>query len=421
MKNILSAFILSSILFIAACNKYEFDSPPIRNIPVGNILTLGDLREMHNGQTIRFTGDTSVFAVITMDERSGNLYKNVYAEDATGAINIRLLSSGGVYEGDSVRLYLKGCYLSVFNGVLQLDSVNIDNNIIKQAVGKFRQPTTVTIDQINSEPGWQSKLVKIENVQFASADANKPWADAPNLASVNRTLTDCDGNTIIVRTSGYAGFAAQNTPGGNGSIIAIAGEFGTTKQLYVRTPTEATLTNDRCGATGAVQTLQESFDNVGNNTDYVSNLFENRGIIGSRVWRGRIFDADKYITAGAFGSFDASNESWLITVPIINSPTKKLSFRSAQAFWTHQGLTVMISTNYEAGGDPNAATWLPITANLANATNSNYQWVTSGVIELAGYLPQGYEGNFYIGFRYQGNAGGGLTGTSALDDILITD
>jgi hypothetical protein len=215
-----------SIFFIAvammSCKK-EFDSPPPRNIPAGSTLTIADLRALYTGTAIRFSNNETVFATVTADEVSGNLYKNVYIQDPTGAINMRLMTSGGLYTGDSLRINLSGTVLSSYNGMLQLDSVDADNNIVKQATGRFIQPEVVTLDMLNGN--YQSKLVRINNVQFIAADTASTYADAINQSSQNRTIADCSANIMIVRTSGYANFAGSPVPNGNGSITAIVGSI----------------------------------------------------------------------------------------------------------------------------------------------------------------------------------------------------
>ena len=420
INHVFKISLASVILIIGACKK-EYDTPPSRTIPVGNVLNIQELKDIYVNQNVRINGDSSVYAVVTMDERSGNLYRNVYIEDATGAINLRLKTSGSLYEGDSIRIYLKGTTISKFNGMFQLDSVDTDLNIIKQGVGRFVTPLDIDITQINSS--LQARLVRVNNVQFNNTDQNQPYADAINQATINRTIEDCNGNSTIVRTSGYAGFAADRTPTGRGSIIAIIGEFNGTMQLYVRRPSEVIMNGERCGGGGggAIDVLQENFNGASDNTNFSAFGWTNFATAGSRVWRGRIFNEDKYLQANSFQSTDPTSESWLITPEMIFSPTKKLSFKSAVAFYTHNALSVWISSNYITGANPTSANWIPITATLAGQSSGNYNWINSGTIELAGYLPQGYEGNFHVAFRYNGSGPNNQTGTSTVDDIFITN
>jgi hypothetical protein len=416
------AILLTIALGFSACKK-EYDTPPIKEIPVGSIKTFGDLKAMYNGTAIKFTEDYSVFGVVSMDESTGNLYKNIYVQDNEHGFNVRLTTGGGVYQGDSIRIYLKGVILSQYNGQFQLDSVDVDKNIIKQKTNVPITPVTVSINELGTV--HHSRLVRIENVEFQASELGKTYADAVNQSSQNRTIRDCNGNSIIVRTSGYANFANTTIPYGNGSIIAVMSDFNGTKQLYVRRPSEVQFTNLRCdGSTGTCEnqaSVTENFDFAVNNNDFSATCWTNKAVSGSRLWQEKIFNSDKYVQASAFSSTDASNVFWLISPPVQASASKKLSFSTAKAFYTHDGLEVFISTNYD-GANITAATWIPLTGlTIAGSTVADNTFIPSGEISLANFLPANYTGKVYVGFRYTGNAGAGQTGTFRIDNIVIND
>jgi len=117
--------------FFVACER-EFDIPPITEITTGQIISLEELRAMHSGSDLTITDTLSVYAVVTMDETSGNLYKEAYVQDGTASMNLRFTSSSGLYEGDSIRIDLQGTTLKRYNQMLQLDSLDADLNIFKQ-------------------------------------------------------------------------------------------------------------------------------------------------------------------------------------------------------------------------------------------------------------------------------------------------
>ncbi|MEN9302260.1 MAG: hypothetical protein RL264_689 [Bacteroidota bacterium] len=415
-----------SIAFLAAvetsCVKRKFDEPPVNEIPVGNVKTIAQMKDTFTSNPIKFTSDISVYGVVTMDDRDGNIYKNAYIQDGTGGIVIRTLSSGGLYEGDSVRLYLKGTVLSMYGGVLQLDSVNVEKNIIKQATKKTVTPEVVTISQLNNSSNYNSKLIKLENVEFVASDLNKTWADAVGLSSANRTLTDCDGNTIIVRSSGYAKYAGNVLPSGNGSIVAIASEYNGTKQLYLREYSEVNMTGTRCTGVATlcdpVASVSENFTTASNNVDLQLSCWANIASIGSRLWRGRSgTDANgTHIQATAFGSSEQS-KTFLISPVIAATGTNSLSFDSQVSFYTHEAMTVYISMNYD-GTNLTTATWIPVSATIAGSSSGS-SWVNSGVLPLFGYMPQGYTGSFVIAFVYEGNGATGQTTSFRLDNINI--
>ncbi len=234
-------FILVPVLF-TSCEE-DFDHPPKKEINLDAIMTLGEIRDLYEGEAIELNGESNVFVVINMDESSGNIYRSLFVQDSTAAINIRLTSTSFFQEGDSVRISLDGTILDSYNGMLQLDNVDPDINIIKQASGKHLTPELVTIADITPEK--QGQLIKIENIQFASDDAGVTYANAAAQQSLNRTLMDPEGNTIIVRTSGFADFADELTPEGSGSLIAIVSQFFDDMQLFIRDTDEVIMEDER--------------------------------------------------------------------------------------------------------------------------------------------------------------------------------
>lgn len=412
-KKLISLLLLAgTTLFISSCNK-EFDEPPIKTIPEGNRITIADLKAMYQGTPIKITDELSMFAVVTMDEQSGNIYKEAYIQDETGAINLRLLSSGGLYQGDSVRVFLKGTVLSTYNQMMQLDSVDVDNNIIKQATKKDRQPDVYTdISQVTT--GHQAKLVKIENVQFVSSELGNTYADGINLMSQSRTLEDSLGNTIIVRTSGYANFANNTLPEGSGSIIAIVSQFNSTLQLLIRNPSEVVFNNPRFGTTPPPpgNSLTKNFQDQ----SITSGGWTTQLVTGTYNWTtsdqgspGNFYAKMSNYT----GSANVASEAWLISpaVDLSTSTNSTLNFRNAYKY-VGDPLEVYVSTNYDGISAPSTATWTQLGVNLSTG---NFSWEFGGPVSLNTYI-----GNnaVYIAFKYTGTNSSGSTWE--VDDIVIT-
>jgi hypothetical protein len=315
--------------------------------------------------------------------------------------------------------------------MLQLDSVDVDNNVVKQATLVPKAPATVTIPQLST---MQGMLVRLENVEFVDSDLGLTYANAVAQQTQNRTLRDCNGSTVLVRTSGFADFAAQQLPSGNGSFVAVVGQFNNDMQLFIRNINEVQLNGPRCDGGGGgdceydvdpVQGFTQDFSDVLlDNVDYVNPDWLNLNVQGNRVWRGRIFQTtDKYLRATGFSGVGVSvppTEVWLVTPPVTVFGTPSLSFRSAMSNWTHtteDPFKVFLSTDF-GGCEVNDATWTEITGfNEPSSSNSNFQWVQSGAINLVPFLPPGYTGNFHVGFRYY--SVGTQTTTIDVDDISI--
>jgi len=261
-----SLVLVTIVLTMSSCIHDEFEEPPVTTIPEGTILTIQDLNSIYLSDSVaqgtyKFTEDYSVYATVTMDDKSGNIYKSAYVQDGTMAINLHLLSSGGLYEGDSIRIYLKGLTLGTYSEMLQLDSVHVDDNVVKVSTLKYIEPEVVTIDQIKTG-GYKGKLIKLENVQFVDGDLGSTYADEENLITEDRTIEDETGATMIVRTSGYASFAGTALPEGRGSLVAIAGIYNTTNQLYLRNTGEVIFDQRRFGDVDTL--VYYGFDDIEN-------------------------------------------------------------------------------------------------------------------------------------------------------------
>jgi Family of unknown function (DUF5689) len=399
---------LSVIALFAGCKK-DFDSPPRTILPVGSVMTIADLKAMWSSAPVHFPEAMSVYAVVNSDENDGNLYKQLYVQDATGGLCLRLLSSGGLYIGDSIRIYLPGTVLSPYNGLMQLDSVNVDVNVVKQATLRHISPIVTTIAQLDPV-AMQSMLIRLDDVEFTAADAvGSPWADAANQLSANRTLEDCNGNQVIVRTSGYANYAGQALPQGKGSFLGVLGVFGATLQLYARTVGEVTLNGPRC---------------AGQELPFFSKTF-NDANVNSGGW-SQWSDAAITWTTNTVGSNDGTayaqvknwngtanvpGQAWMISpaIDLTGSTAPVLSFLTG-CNYSGSLLQVLVSTNYTTG-DPNAATWTPLAPTLSPGT---WTWTPSGNMDLTAYNTSN---SVRIAFRYTGSNFDGRTWE--VDDIKI--
>lgn len=263
---------LFAVLAIAAmltgfwgCVDLEFDKPPVGDLPeLTPNATIADVKSKHTigSEASEITDDMVVAGIVVADDRSGNFYKNIVVQDATGGIAIRL-DAAGLYNdfptGSKVAVRCQGLYIGDYNGLYQLSGspdAEIEEVLIPQHVVRIvddgsyvLQPRVLRISDLASATTLDetlNTLVKFENVQFASADTALTYADAVNRFSVNRDVQDCDGETIILRSSGYADFAANITPSGSGTLLAIVSVFGTTRQLIIRDPSDVNFASARC-------------------------------------------------------------------------------------------------------------------------------------------------------------------------------
>lgn len=406
--------LLTTSIIISCSKKEEEEPPPDDNTDQGEILTIADIYQIYQdsivslgGSRYKFTDGYTLNAVVTMDDILGNIYKCAYIEDGTHAICIHLLSSGGLSVGDNVRILLKDAVLKNYYGILELDSVDI-SKISKVAVGQYKTPMKVSINELNanvSNPSYLCKLIKIDSVEFVNSNAT--WADAVNYLAVNQSIQDINKNEMTVRTRGYADFAGDSLPKGNGTIIAVFSPYNASPQLYVRDPDELSMTGPLL-----VQPdyLNKDFDD--------QNVFSGgwteqkvTGNVGWSIYAGT--DPAAKISNYSGGSIDC--ETWLISPSIDLSPSTLplLSFNNCSGY-SGAELELWISVNYIGTGLPSSATWTQLIFTLC-PQSPYWSWTSSGDIDLSAYK----YGNVYIAFRYTGTSTDGRTWE--LDDIVVRE
>lgn len=429
MKNLIKIFvIISMFIAIHACVDRDYDTPPEVIIPEGNVLTIGNLHQIiEDSISHTFVEDYSVYGVITADETSGNLYKSLFMESAEYGINLRLKFSASLIKvGDSIRIALNGLTVQSYNGTYQIGEIDPDMQIIKQEVGLDPEPEIVTISQLLSG-AYNCRLVKLENVQFEENALGETYADVVNQYNVNHDLTDCNGNSVIVRTSGFASFAGETVAEGNGTFIGISSEYNGDVQLTIRNLNEIELNGERCtngggggggGPVDPVTSFSLDFEQFANYDDVVVAGWVNFAEAGSRIWHTKEYSGNVYGQMNAYNSTDASNISWLVTPPIdfdVNA-NEILEFQNAVAFYTHESFNLYISFDFD-GENVLSANWTEITGfTKAGSSTDDYVWVDSGEIDLSSYSGIGH-----IAFKYNGDVDLGETGTFILDNIVLSN
>ncbi len=271
---------LCTLLFVGwGCVKREFDEPPVGGEPVDVVpnISIADLKALHvtpgGFDTIR--EDLIIGGVVVMDDRSGNYYKSLVIQDNSGGIEVRF-NDGFLYNqfpvGRQIFIYCKDLILTDYNNLVQLtgsvveeggvvDDVGLTEAQVRRKIVKGPMvgapaPKLKRLNELSSQD--VSTLIRLEGVQFIAADAGKIYADPITKNSINRTLMDCSGNKLVLRTSGYADFAGQLTPTGNGSIVGVLSVFGATLQLYIRDLRDIEMTGERCsGVGGQLMSIQD--------------------------------------------------------------------------------------------------------------------------------------------------------------------
>jgi len=225
-------------------------------------------------------------------------------------------------------------------------------------------------------------------------------------------------NPVMVRSSGYATFAADPIPDLNGTLTAVFTVYNGTSQLLIRDNYDVDMTAARCGGTPPPPPgggIFEDFSSLSDNVDIALSGWYNIAVAGNRVWRGDVFQTETYAQATAFSSGLPAMETWLITPAFDLTTVDTLTFNSAFAFFEHNGLSVWISTDF-TGSNMSTATWTQLTCTISTLPDGEFTWVPSGIVPLTSF-----SGTAHVGFKYVGNDVGASPQTTnwRVDDVII--
>lgn len=401
-----------AVFTLTACKK-EVDHPPLIVLNTSNVKTISEIIDLYVDEPVIITDTLSVFATVTMDETDGNIYKNIYIQDDSAAINLRMTASADFFVGDSLRVNLMGAVIDNYNGVMQISEVDPDTKIIKQIAGSFITPKQMSIADISFDN--VNQLVKLTDVQFGLGDLNGTYAISAGQSSKNITLEDCFGNSILLRTSGFSNFAGDSIAKGQGDIVVIVDRYNADLQLKIRAFSEINMTGVRCNGVSLVDgaVLNKNFDD----NSITSGGWMVQQVIGADTWETSTAGGapDPYVQISNYSGANNECENWLISPKIkFDGIMPTMSFDNDGNYSGPQ-LQLMVSSNYDGVGDPNNAAWLDITNTVTWDSNlTGWGFENTGDIDLNAFVGQ----SVYIAFKYTGSNSDGSTWE--VDEIIIT-
>jgi hypothetical protein len=233
---------------LLSCER-DFQAPPLTEpIYIGDEanITIAKLKTLYANITdpVLIDVDYIIRATVIANDISGNIYKQIYIQDETGGINMGVDQNSIFTEfrvGQEIYVHLKGLYMVMYGEQLQIGYGQTNANRIPWEIFNFyvhknkwpkaenAVPKTIKLSQLDQS--MVNTLVKLENVYFV--DGGKLPFSEPD-ATTNRILKDGDGNSIIVRNSNYADFAADILPEGGGTVIAVLSKYRADWQLFLR-------------------------------------------------------------------------------------------------------------------------------------------------------------------------------------------
>ena len=459
LKNIkLISFLFFLGIIVTSCVNDDDYNIPEMNIEEPNVNVNTDILSVKN----LFTGTVPVLieagegsevkmymsAYIVSSDETGNFYKSLVVQDraenptAGIAISTNATDMYTKFEpGRKIYFRVDGLYSGLYHGLPTL-GIREGNEIGRMSAQEFEErimrstesvelvPQVLTISQATTfaNPDQKYKhpyfntLVKLEGVQFPNGLMGQSYGNLNDTFSVNKMVEDCDGNSIPLRTSGFADFKNELLPSGNGSLTSVLSYYNSDFQLFVRGTDDLEMNGERCSnGSGDTLPFAQNFDGQAAGTGVVVSIegWTNVNVNGGqRVWEVREFDGNKYAQTSAFSSNENPYEVWMVTngvnLPSGSAPT--LTFGTKDGFYNGDALAVKISTNFT--GNVNTATWTTLNATFSSGHANGYgdTFVSSGDIDLSAYAGQ----VVYIAFQYVGSTNG-VTSTYQIDNISIME
>ncbi|MEN7551808.1 endonuclease [Rapidithrix thailandica] len=421
------------LIFSVSCVDNDFQAPDeikLEPLPSNTAtISIADLKALHKDKSdqeiVEIADGTVIVGEVISSDKAGNIYKELYLQDATGGILVRIDASVLYTEyalGQQIALDCSQLVIGSYGGNKQLGIASVYND--EPAAGRIPAPLaqayirkgtisqelaikTATVEEIfENLDAWVGHRVKIENLKVAESDRGKTYADAEKQLTQNRYFNDgTSSKDIVLRTSGYADFAGDKLPEGSGTVVAILSRFRNTPQLYINSPADMIDFKDDDGepGTGGDVIFFEDFEDW---TDGEINEpdWSNISTLGSSTWK-KEGNAGHYAAFSPYGSGDSESEGWMI-LPKLSGEDLHIQFRMAVGYMVagHDDvLRLKVSTDFD-GTNVASASWVDLTdkvnlpADIGNPSGDFWQWEGSDVD-----LSQ-FEGEISIAFVYKGSS-----------------
>ena len=416
---ILLAFLGVTVAFSSCIHKnFEVPESICLDGTVSANTTIQELKNMWVDDTLKIDDSVIIEGYVVSSDMDGNFFKELVIQDESAAIGISIDASYLYAKfplGQKVYVMCNDLYIHKDRGAIKIGSlyteygivnfgriqgeIIIDSHILKSCDKALVEPEVLALNQINDNNLY--KLIKIENVQFKKDELGTTYADADNLESINHIIVDDNNRSLIVRVSGYAQFARDSLPTGNGTIVGVLEKYDDDYQFMIRNADDVDFNGERFA-----EPIFKDFED----DDLFSGGWTQYNVMGVS-WTIAEYSGDKYLDASNFDSGNnTETETWFISPELDLSSSTSPFLRFDNAYnYSGPTLAVKYSPDYDGVGDPTTATWYGLNPNLSSGS---FNWVSSGDVTIS-------KTTKYIAFIYKGGSSDGSHWE--VDDILIDD
>lgn len=274
-QSLIKAFILSTIsVAIISCNK-KFDIPPAFVSSNANpTLSINEFKLKYSplNTIVEVTDNDTISGIVVGDDKSGNIYKEIFLQDTkdAGAIAVQLDGSdlyGNYPIGRKLFIVCKGLYVGSKNGLIELgeSSTALSNTIAGIPPSKFGDyiikdtlydrayvdsnlAQKISYNQMSN--AYQGMLIRLDKVEIDKANLASTYSDISlqkNSFKI-RIGPGCGvASSAFLYNSAYSDFAGKRVPQGNGTLFSIYVPYNKDTELIIRDPSDVKLYEKRCG------------------------------------------------------------------------------------------------------------------------------------------------------------------------------
>ncbi len=282
-----------------------------------------------------------------------------------------------------------GNFLYLFNGITDMNILNDKIEKINLTTGSLTVSTTLNPNPVYSAGSayFSSNLLSFGGCSdaFNAVYSNKFYSISLN----PETYTALADMPVGLETKGKM-------------------LFGSGENLYT------------FGGYKEINNVAQNFETLTINTNVALTDWINLAETGTKVYKGKLFTANKYAEISAFESVvanqETSNKAWLISNPLTASSLDQvfLNFDTKDGFNNGATLQPYLITNWT--GDITTSTKTLLFGNIASGSTTGFaaNFTNSGNILLSGNLS-----NFRIGFKYTGGYSPIKTTTFQIDNVRV--
>ena len=273
---------MSLTVFLTSCVQDDVYSTPDLQGKCQDLTptkTIAEVKTAFANNTATITDDIIIEGYVSSSDESGNVYKTIYLQDAPEnptqglVVSVDAVSTYTSFpQGSKVYIKLKGLAFGRYGNVLQVGYNNIDpitntptfgripeklvaNHLVRSCASKVKiVPKVITLASLTNTSTVDpliGALVQINNAEFPINLLCNIYA--PNGNTVNRQIVDptmtTPINSRVVRNSGYASFAADQLPSGNGTFIGILSKFNSDYQFFINRVSDLNMKGARLDGT----------------------------------------------------------------------------------------------------------------------------------------------------------------------------